>query len=76
MSVDEAAGARTRLISSLVLGVFAVTRQVPGLRRGHVIYSGVSAVAAVTAAVLGHPSACPPTFAEGTLSLLIGHYGK
>src|SRR5690242_730101 len=38
------------VISSPHLGVFAVIAAGPGPRRGHVIYSGVFAVAAVTAA--------------------------
>ena len=42
----------TVIISSLNLGVFAVTAAAPGLRRGHVIYSGVLAVAAVVTAVV------------------------
>jgi hypothetical protein len=42
--------ARTAVISSPNLGVFAVTAAGPGLRRGHVICSGVIAVAAVAAA--------------------------
>ena len=37
------------VISSPNWGVFAVTAAAPGPRRGHVIYSGVLAVAAVTA---------------------------
>ena len=37
------------VISSPFLGVFAVTAAGPGPRRGHVIYSGVLAAAAVTA---------------------------
>ena len=40
------------VISSPNLGVFAVTAAGPRLRRGHVIYSDVSAVAAVAAAVV------------------------
>src|SRR6266568_4873307 len=40
------------VISSRDLGVFAVNAAGPGLRRGHVIYSGVLAVAAVAAVVV------------------------
>ena len=61
------------------MGVLAVTAAGPGLRRGHVIYSDVSAVAAVAAAVAGCPgpsAGWPATFAESTSSSLIGHYGK
>ena len=47
-----AAARVTAVISSPFLGAFAVTAAGPGLRRGHVIYSGVSAVAAVAAAVV------------------------
>jgi hypothetical protein len=67
------------VISSPDLGVFAVTAAGPGPRRGHVICSGVFAVAAVAAAGIscpGHPPACPATFAQRTSSSLIGHYGK
>jgi hypothetical protein len=56
---------RPAVISSPILGVFAVTAAGPGLRRGHVIYSGVFAVAAVTAAgvpCLVHSLACPGEF--------------
>ena len=42
----------TLVISSPNLGVFAVIAAGPGLRRGHVIYSGVSAVGAVAAVVI------------------------
>ena len=44
------ARAQSRSISSPNLGVFAVTAADPGPRLGHIIYSGVFAVAAVTAA--------------------------
>src|SRR5262249_60573210 len=47
------------VISSPDLGVFAVTAAGSGLRRGHVIYSGVFAVAAVAAAVV---CGCCPSF--------------
>ena len=62
------------VISSPNWGVFAVTAAGPGLRRGHVIYSGVFAVAAVTAAAvpcLVHSLACPAGSAEGIPSSLI-----
>jgi hypothetical protein len=55
------------VISSPISGVFAVTAAGPGLRRGHVIYSGVFAVAAVTAAgvpCLVRSLACPASSAE------------
>ena len=55
----------TAVISSPISGVFAVTAAGPGLRRGHVIYSGVFAVAAVTAAgvpCLVDSLACPGEF--------------
>jgi hypothetical protein len=54
--------AEPSLSQSRDLGVFAVNAAGPGLRRGHVIYSGVLAVAAVAAVVVswfGHPSAGP-----------------
>jgi hypothetical protein len=57
----------TLVISSPISGVFAVTAAGPGLRRGHVIYSGVFAVAAVTAAgvpCLVRSLACPASSAE------------
>ena len=62
------------VISSPILGVFAVTAAGPGLRRGHVIYSGVFAVAAVTAAgvpCLVHSLACPGEFCWGVPGSLI-----
>jgi hypothetical protein len=57
------------VISSPISGVFAVTAAGPGLRRGHVIYSGVFAVAAVTAAgvpCLVRSLACPASSAEAS----------
>jgi hypothetical protein len=45
----------TAVISSPDLGVFAVTAAAPGLRRGHIICSGVLAVAAVTAVGVSCP---------------------
>ena len=47
------------VISSPSWGVFAVTAGGLGLRRGHVIYRGVVAVAAVRAVVV---SGCCPSF--------------
>jgi len=53
------------VISSPHLGVFAVNAAGPGLRRGHVIYSGVFAVAAVAAVVVGgEPAVVAPVVAE------------
>jgi hypothetical protein len=59
--------ARSRRYLKPISGVFAVTAAGPGLRRGHVIYSGVFAVAAVTAAgvpCLVRSLACPASSAE------------
>ena len=70
---------RTAVISSPFSGVFAVNAAAPGRRRGHVIYSGVSAVAAVATAVVLRPGPSadlPATFAESASSSLIGHYGR
>ena len=47
---DQRERSPSRRISSPHLGVFAVIAAGPGSRRGHAIYSGVFAVAAVTAA--------------------------
>src|SRR5262249_15607900 len=54
---DRSPARRAAVISTPDLGVFAVSAAGSGLRRGHVIYSGVFAVAAVWGAVAS--CSCP-----------------